>query len=168
MKIYKILALVLLSFSINIKAQDTAPISNHDEGLQMYASFAGGYLIAGNSDYDFFIGGYTHFDFNFDKHWAYRLDIGWNDMTGDEIEYMGTDGKYHTNTPSMSMWEFTTGVRYRLSIFYIEGRAGYFTGIHSWGLVPALGIKYRQFDLQANIILTKQTQWGGARIAYFF
>jgi hypothetical protein len=55
-----------------------------------------------------------------------------------------------------------------VSYFYLEGRVGYFTGIHEWGYVPAVGVKFWKLDFQANIIMTKNVQWGGARIAYFF
>jgi len=171
MKTYKILVLVsiLLIFSFNTNAQDTTTVNkNHDQGLELYASFSGGFAVNDINDYEYSFGAYTHLDFNINKHLAYRLDIGWNDFSGPEVEYLDTDGKYHKSTPSMSVWEFTTGFRYKVSLFYVEGRAGYFTGIHSWGIVPAVGIKYRDFDLQANIILTSDVQWGGLRIGYFF
>ena len=170
-KIYKTIAVLigLLIFS-QTQAQEKEKVENlnNDEGFSMYASFSGGYPVKGLSKYDYSFGAYTHFDYNFNEYFAARFDLGWNDFAGHEIEYVDSKGGVHTDTPDMSVWEFTIGGRAKISYFYAELRAGYFTGIHDWGYVPAVGTKFWKLDIQANIIMTKDVQWGGARIAYFF
>jgi hypothetical protein len=166
-KTVTVLAITFISF-VNLFAQEKAINKDHDGGLEAYASFAFGYPIKGMDHYDYSIGGYSHFDYNFNKKLAARVDIGWNEFYGPDIIYTDTDGNTHTDVIDMSVWEFTAGARYRISIFYVEGRAGYFTGVHSWGGVPAIGVKYRKFDFQANMIITSDMQWGGVRIGYFF
>ncbi len=146
----------------------TVQDKNNDEGFKMYASFTGGFPVKGLPTFDYSFGAYSHFDYNFNEHFAIRLDLGWNDFAGKETEYVDNQGGVHTDIPDMSVWEFTAGLRAKVSYFYLEGRAGYFTGIHEWGYVPAVGVKFWKLDFQVNIIMTKNVQWGGARIGYFF
>ena len=51
---------------------------------------------------------------------------------------------------------------------YIEARGGYFSGINSWGVVPAFGFRFGKFDIQGNFTLAGDKQWGGARLSYYF
>jgi hypothetical protein len=66
----------------------------------LYASFAGGYQIKGIEKYDYSFGAYSHFDYNFNKHFAAR----WNDFAGKETEYVDSKGGVHTDTPGISVW----------------------------------------------------------------
>lgn len=167
MKKITILLLLFVSFKFTIAQDDNIDV-NHDKGLEAYASFSGGFPIKGMEHYDYSIGAYTHFDYNFNEHIVARVDIGWNEFYGPDRNYTDVNGTIHKEEVNMSVWEFTAGARYRMSIFYAEARGGYFTGIHKWGAVPAIGVKYKAFDVQANIIMAKDMQWGGVRIGYFF
>ncbi len=115
------LILIFALATLTIKAQDTTAVDkNNDEGLKMYASFTGGFPVKGLPKYDYSFGAYSHFDFNFNKYFALRLDIGWNDFSGKEKEYIDSKGGVHTDTPGMSVWEFTAGLRAKVSYFYID------------------------------------------------
>jgi len=61
--------------------------------------------------YDHGLGIYANFDYNFNKFLAARFDLGWNDISGPETQYLDTLGFFHTNHPNMSVCEFTAGLR---------------------------------------------------------
>ena len=72
------------------------------------------------------------------------------------------------NHPNMSVWEFTGGLRAKVSIFYVEARGGYFTGLKSWGYVPAAGLRIGKFDIQGNYTIAGDNEWISARVAYYW
>ncbi len=118
--------------------------------------------------YNYGLGIYGSIDYNFSKNLAWRFDLGWNDLEGDEKTVVDTLGNVYTNKPKMSVWEFTTGFKASVSIFYIEARGGYFTGVHEWGIVPAVGLRIGKFDIQGNYKLVGDNNWFGARIGYYW
>ncbi|OYT10581.1 MAG: hypothetical protein B6I18_08325 [Bacteroidetes bacterium 4572_112] len=68
----------------------------------------------------------------------------------------------------MSIWEFTAGLRALAGPVYFEARGGYFTGVDSWGYVPAVGIVFWKLDIQANYSFVGDKEWAGVRVAYYF
>ena len=137
-------------------------------------------LISGNSfnifipqgtfadTYDHGFGVYSNFDYNLNKFFALRFDIGWNDVSGQETTYLDTLGVIHINHPNMSVWEFTGGFKASVSIFYIEARGGYFTGVNEWGFVPALGLRIGKLDIQGNYSFVGDSEWVSVRIGYYW
>jgi len=124
---------------------------------------------AGNMDsYNYGLGFYGNVDYIFNEHFAARLDLGWNEFTGPEHKYIDTGGNWHDITPTMSVWEFTAGARANAGIFYAEARGGYFTGIHEWGIIPAVGLRYKNFDLQGSLTMANGYHWAGVRLAYYW
>lgn len=113
-------------------------------------------------------GVYANFDYNFSKFLIGRFDLGWNDLSGDETSYIDTLGVVHTNHPSVSLWEFSAGLRAQVSVFYIEARGGYFSGVKEWGVVPAVGLRFGKLDIQGYATITETNSWAGARIGYYW
>jgi len=156
---------LLLSLSTNLFGQ----VSSDDViPLRVYSSVSYMQPVKNMSNYNYGIGVYSHVDFNFNKHFAARLDIGWNDVSGEEKEFVDQSGHVHTDHPNMSVWEFTGGLRASAGPVYIEGRGGYFTGVDSWGYVPAVGVVFWKLDIQANYYYVGDKQWAGVRIGYYF
>ena len=137
-------------------------------------------LVSGNSfnvmipqgkmadTYDHGIGIYGNIDYNFNKYFAARFDLGWNDVSGLETTYVDPYGNIHTNHPNMSVWEFTGGLRASISVFYLEIRGGYFTGINEWGYVPAVGLRFGKLDIQGSYTFGGDSEWVSARIGYYW
>lgn len=117
------------------------------------------------SDYDFGYGVYYNLDYSLNSLLVGRFDLGWNTFSGPD----GTDPI--TGLPvevQQNVWEFTAGMRMKLSVFYLEGRGGYFTGVNAWGVVPAVGLRFGKLDIQGNLTIAGENQWGGARIGYYW
>jgi hypothetical protein len=119
-------------------------------------------------DYNYGLGIYGSIDYNFNKNLAWRFDLGWNDLEGDEKIIIDTTGNVYSHKPKISVWEFTTGFKASVSIFYVEARGGYFTGVHEWGIVPAVGLRIGKFDVQGNYKLVGDSSWFGARIGFYW
>ena len=155
----KILFIILLVTSLNNAfAQEKKLIS----GTSVAVGFPIGNMA---SAYDFGYGVYGVIDYNINKILVGRFDLGWNTFSGPDI----TDPI--TGLPievQQDIWEFTAGMRVKLAIFYIEGRGGYFTGVKSWGVVPAVGLRLGKFDIQGNINIAGDNHWGGARVGYYW
>lgn len=117
------------------------------------------------SMYDLGLGIYGNIDYNFNKVLAGRFDLGWNYFSGSDITDPITG---LTEKPKLNVWEFTAGLRAKLSIVYIEARGGYFTGVDSWGVVPAVGLRLGNFDIQGNLTIAGDNHWGGARLSYYW
>ncbi len=117
-----------------------------------------------SSTYNLGLGIYGNIDYNINKVLAARFDLGWNTFSGSE--YIDTLGL--TEKPTMDVWEFTGGIRVKLSIFYIEARGGYFTGVKSWGVVPAVGLRMGKFDIQGNLTIAGDNHWGAVRLSYYW
>jgi hypothetical protein len=111
---------------------------------------------------------YANFDYNLNKYFALRADPGWNDVSGPETSYIDPAGVIHTNHPNMSVWEFTRGFKAQVSIFYIEARGGYFSGVNDWGFVPAVGLRMRKLDIQGNYSFVGDNEWASLRIGYYW
>jgi len=156
--------LVLIAFSTSSFAQKSDTEKGWVSGNSVMYSSPVGNMEA----YNYGLGFYGNIDYIFNKHFAARLDIGWNEFTGKEHQYIDVNGKYHDVKPSMSVWEFTAGARANAGIFYLEARGGYFTGVNSWGFVPAIGLRYKNFDLQGNFNIAGDYHWGGVRLAYYW
>jgi len=157
------LVLVLISF-FSANAQEKQIAKGWITGNSVMYSSPVGNMEA----YNYGLGFYGNVDYVFNKYFTARLDIGWNEFTGSEHQYIDVNGKYHDVKPSMSVWEFTAGARANAGIFYVEGRGGYFSGVDSWGFVPAVGVRYKNFDLQANFNIAGDYHWGGVRLAYYW
>jgi hypothetical protein len=120
----------------------------------MASTYNFGWGIYGNMDYDL-VG----------KLLAARFDLGWNSVSGPDYNDPVTG---LPETPKMNLWEFTAGLRLKLAFFYIEGRGGYFTGVNSWGFVPALGLRFGRLDVQGNLNIAGDNHWGGVRLSYYW
>ena len=119
-------------------------------------------------EYNYGLGVYGNIDYNFNEHFAWRFDLGWNDLEGDERTIVDTTGYVHTHKPKISVWEFTTGLKASFSVFYIEARGGYFTGINEWGIIPAVGLRLGKFDINGSYKLLGDNNWVAARIGYYW
>jgi hypothetical protein len=118
--------------------------------------------------YDHGYGIYANFDYNLNKYFAVRGDFGWNDVSGPETSYLDTNGVIHTNHPNRSIWEFTAGMKAQISIVYIEARGGYFSSLNEWGVVPAVGLRIKKFDLQGSYSIVGDYEWASIRIGYYW
>ena len=165
-KIYTILmSIFLLSIVIKTQAQEA---SSPDSKLRIYSSFSYSQPVQSLDKYQYSFGVYSNIDYAFNKNLKARLDVGWNDFSGPEREYIDQNKVVHTEHPNMSVWEFTAGLRASAGPVYLEGRGGYFTGIDSWGYVPAVGFIIWKLDIQASYTIAGDKQWATARIGYYF
>ncbi len=115
--------------------------------------------------YDLGYGIYGNVDYNINKLLVARFDLGWNTFYGSDLTNPITGLPEEIK---MDIWEFTAGLRARVSIFYVEARGGYFTGADSWGFVPAVGLRLGKFDIQGNLNVAGDYHWGGARLSYYW
>ena len=60
------------------------------------------------------------------------------------------------------------GARLKVAFLYVEGRGGYFTGVNSWGVVPAVGLRFGRIDIQGNYNIAGEDHWGGVRVAFYW
>jgi len=157
-------SLLLLGFTQSIKAQNTDELPK----LRIYSSFSYNRPMQNMSKYEYGFGVYSNVDYNFNKYLAARLDIGWNDFSGPETSYIDQNGNVHTEHPNMSVWDFTAGLRAMAGPAYIEARGGYYTGVDSWGYVPAIGIVFWKLDLQASYNIVGDKEWATIRLGYYF
>jgi len=165
-KIYIILlSIFMLSIAQKIQAQDTITSVSK---LRIYSSFSYMNPIQGLDKYGYGFGAYSNFDYSINKHLTARLDIGWNDVSGPEKEYIDQNKVVHTEHPNMSVWEFTAGLRVTAGPVYLEGRGGYFTGVSEWGYLPAVGFIIWKLDFQASYTFAGDKQWATARVGYYF
>ena len=156
-----VLFILFASFgSYRAKAQETGWTSGN--------SFSVAFPVGNMELYNKGFGVYGNFDYNFNENFAFRFDLGWNDFSGPERTWIDQSGKVHSDHPNMSIWEFTTGFRAKISILYVEARGGYYTGVDSWGYTPAVGIRLGKFDVQANFNVAGDYHWGGVRLAYYY
>ncbi len=162
--IYKVFAILLIltlgTIGNKVQAQDS--------GWKSGNSLSVGFPVGNMEIYSHSIGIYGNIDYNFNKFLAARFDLGWNDFSGPKRTWIDQSGNTHTDHPNMSVWEFTAGLRAKVSVFYIEGRGGYFTGVNRWGVTPAVGIRLGKFDIQANFNIAQEYHWGGIRLAYYY
>ncbi len=117
------------------------------------------------SIYDLGLGIYGNIDYNINKVFAARFDLGWNTFSGSDIIDPITG---FSEKPKMDVWEFTAGLLAKLAFVYVEARGGYFTGVKSWGVVPAVGVRLGKFDIQGNLNIAGDNQWGSARLTYYW
>ncbi len=164
-RLFLVLA-VLLWISNGAYAQNNA----ENPKYRIYSSFSYNHPFDNMDRYQYGFGVYSNLDIYLNKHIAFRLDIGWNDFSGPEKEYVDDNNVVHTDHPNMSVWEFTGGFRLMGGPLYLEGRGGYFTGVNSWGVVPAVGFQVWKLDIQVGYTytFTNQKTWGVARIGYYF
>ena len=157
--------LVLLAGNTFAQDKKNAPEKKLISGNSFQVMFPQGSL---GDEYDFGWGIYGNIDYNFSKHLAWRFDLGWNSLSGDEKIILDEDGNEQVVGGNMSVWEFTTGLKASISILYIEARGGYFTGINEWGVIPAAGLRLGKFDIQGNYKFLGDSNWYGARIAFYW
>ncbi len=113
--------------------------------------------------YDYGWGIYANFDYNLNELLVARFDFGYNSFSGpDDLSTLIPEDV------QMDVWEFTAGLRAKMSVFYAEARGGYFIGADSWGFVPAVGLKFKKVDIQGNLTITGDMQWAGVRIGYYY
>ncbi len=124
-----------------------------------------GYGIYGNIDYDIS-------DFL-----TARFDLGWNKVQGGEYAYIDpykliatkSSSDYHFDGSDYDFWEITAGLRANVGFLYVEGRAGYFSGdLGGFGFVPAVGVRWNKFDLQASYAMVSDASFMSIRLAYYW
>lgn len=137
-------------------------------------------LIGGNSisfvvpqgklaeTYDFGLGFFGSIDYNLNDNFALRLDLGSVDLSGPETQYTDPNGVVHVNHPERTVWELSVGARAKASIFYVEGRAGYFFSFKEVGFVPAAGLRIGKFDLQGNYAIANKDEYFSVRLGYYW
>jgi len=153
-KITLVLSLVL-AFSFNIKAQEEKKFVS---GNSIIYNMPKGDNVA---MHDYGYGVYANFDYNFSEHLVGRFDLGWNQFDGeDEFGIIEIE--------KQDVWEFSAGVRGRISLFYAEIMGGYFTGFNSWGYKPAVGVRWKNIDLQANYNFVDNREWASIRLGYYW
>jgi hypothetical protein len=163
MKKYTLIAFALL-FIVSISQKANA----QEKGWVSGNSFSVAFPVGNLDRYSHGFGIYGNLDYNFNKVLAARFDLGWNDFSGPEKTYIDQNGLAHVDHPNMSVWEFTAGLRVKVSILYIEARGGYYTGVNRWGVTPAVGLRLGKFDIQANLNIATEYHWGGIRLAYYY
>ncbi len=112
--------------------------------------------------YDMGWGIYGNVDYNFSKFLTGRFDLGWSTFSNNLAPVEGIE------FDNLDIWEFTGGLRANISVFYLEGRGGYFTGINQWGVVPAVGLRFGKLDIQGSLTVAGDYHWGGVRIGYYW
>ena len=152
--------LLIVAFSFQAKSQDNGWVSGN--------SFSVAFPVGNMETYAHGFGIYGNFDYNFNKVFAARFDLGWNDFSGPEKTWIDNNKVAHVVHPNMSVWEFTAGLRAKVSIIYIEARGGYYTGVNQWGVTPAIGLRLGKFDIQGNFNIAGDYHWGGIRLAYYY
>ena len=157
--------ILFLAFSVTGRAQAQNDEKGFIAGNTVNFMFPQG---SKTDTYNFGWGIYANMDYNFNKHLAARLDVGWNTVTGPETTYADSLGFVYTDTPKMSLWEFTAGLKASVSVVYIEVRGGYFTGINSWGFVPAVGLRIGRFDIQGSYTMAGDDKWISGRIGFYW
>ena len=160
LSILSMLVLASLFFNSSLRAQDNEKKLISATGINF--AFPIGDM---SSVYNFGWGFYADIDYNLNKFLTARMDIGWNQFNGDDIldPVSGISNKVN-----QSVWEFTGGLRANLAFVYLEGRGGYFTGVNSWGFVPAVGVRFGNIDIQGNFTVAGDNHWGGVRVAYYW
>ena len=154
-----VVVVILLSIN-NAKAQDKGWVSGN--------SFNVAFPVGNMETYSHGLGIYVNFDYNFNEFLAARFDLGWNDFSGPEKTWIDGNSNVHTSHPNMSVWEFSGGLRAKVSIIYAELRGGYYSGVNHWGYTPAVGLRLGKFDLQANFNIVEDYHWGAIRLAYYY
>lgn len=160
-----------LVFSLLLWCLTSVPFFIHAQDSKLISGTSINFIIPQGElakDYNLGIGIYGDIDYEFNEHFAWRFDLGWNDMEGEERQVVDTNGLIYTHKAKMSIWEFTTGFKASLSVFYVEVRGGYFTGIHEWGIIPAVGVRINKFDLNGSYKLLGDNNWYAVRIGYYW
>ncbi len=153
------MCVVFIGIVVNAQAQEE---KKWVSGNSFNVSFPVGDM---ESIYDLGLGIYGNIDYNINKVFAARFDLGWNTFSGSDIIDPITG---FSEKPKMDVWEFTAGLRAKLAFVYVEARGGYFTGVKSWGVVPAVGVRLGKFDIQGNLNIAGDNQWGSARLTYYW
>ncbi|BDD00927.1 hypothetical protein [Persicobacter psychrovividus] len=164
--IYKgiLLLIVFLSASMAAKAQDA-------EDRKLIAGNSVAYIIPSGSMADTYTHGFgvfAHFDYPIGKYFAWRLDVGWNDIAGDENQYVDVNGQVLTNHPERTIWEFSTGLQAKYSVVYVEARVGYLSSINSVGIIPAVGLRLGRVDLQGSYTMAGGEEYASIRLGYYW
>jgi hypothetical protein len=154
MKKFTLLLIIILGVIFNSYAQEERKFVSGNS-----ISYAIPQGTAGDI-YDFGYGFYANIDYNFSKHFIGRFDLGWNQFDGDDL--------YGIEVEKQNVWEFSGGLRARVSLFYAEIMGGYFTGFDSWGYKPAVGLRWKKLDLQANYNFIGDVEWIGLRLGYYW
>ncbi len=160
LKSIAIIFVFAITFNNQAKAQET--------GWTSGTSFNAAFPVGNMETYTHGFGVYGNFDYNFNEFLAARFDLGWNDFSGPEKTWIDLNKTVHTIHPNMSVWEFTAGLRAKVSIIYVEARGGYYTGLNSWGFTPAIGLRLGKIDLQGNFNIAGDYHWGAIRLAYYY
>ncbi len=153
-----ILTLSLSTFSVNAQKEGT----KWSSATGVNFAFPTGDM---SGMYNFGWGIYGDVNYNFSKFLIARFDVGWNQFSGDDYDDPVTG---LPEEMQQSVWEFTGGLRVKLAFVYAEFRGGYFTGVDSWGYVPAVGLKLGRFDIQGNYNIAGDNHWWAARVSYYF
>ncbi len=153
---------MLMFAGIQSHAQETKKVKKLVSGNSVNMAFPVGDM---ESWYNNGWGFYANIDYNFNSFLAGRFDLGWNSFNStditDPVIGLPVDEK-------LNVWEFTGGLRAKISVFYAEAKGGYFTGIKEWGFVPAVGLRFGKLDLQGYVTVAGDYQWGGVRIGYYW
>ena len=158
-----LMGIVLFSFlaSMTVQAQEESKfVGGNSLGILVPQNDLG-------DVYDIGLGFYGSLDYNATENLALRLDVGVHSFSGED-ENSDSNGNGTDNNPEKTVYELTAGVRGKLSVFYLEGRAGYFFGFDEFGYVPAAGLRFGKFDLQGSYAIIGGNDFAGFRIGYYW
>jgi|GEM_PF-6502389 len=115
---------------------------------------------------------YTHAEFgkSYDPGWGLQAlynypliaaldlnaNIGWNHFSGS------------SDSPSVNIWEFVGGIRFKLGAFFMSGDVGYYTEINSTSFQPGLGLKFDHWEVAWSVRSVPSGSWNGLRLGYYF
>ncbi|NPA36776.1 MAG: hypothetical protein GXO47_07995 [Chlorobi bacterium] len=151
--------LFIVFISSTVHAQNETPKWSSGLGLN-FAFPIGDYA----SYYNFGWGAYSSIDYNITKVLAARFDFGWTQFSGDDY----VDDIQMPYDSQLDVLEFTGGLRAKLAFVYAEFRGGYYTGVKSWGYVPAVGLRLGKLDIQGNLNVVDDNHWWAFRAVYYW
>ena len=135
------------SFRMGLALQGSIPTGNFAE---FYSMGIGGALL--------FEGQLTNF-------FSVTAELGYSSYTGKEVEM--PEGL--VTMENMIVPSVLVGAKFQSGIFYGDIRAGYFMGdMEEIGLVPSIGVQYKNWDFNLGMKALNQYYYGFLRIGYYF
>ncbi|MBB6460711.1 porin family protein [Flammeovirga kamogawensis] len=161
-KITLIFITLISLISLQSNAQSKASKRDQDFTLTAGNSIRYSAPIKGfETDYNYGVGVYLDLDYKLTKGLSVRGDFGWSVFKGKRISD-------YSITPDLNDWEFSGGLKYKFSILYVEGLAGYRTGFESVTYAPGAGIEVGNFNIGANYNIIDQERFMSYKLTFFW